>query len=457
MTIAESLTKLSTDIDAAYTAIGNKGGTVPEDKNTDNLASAVESITGGVRPPLPEYPYPIDEEEMADGGEYGKIAYLRDDTVHYYTATSATDLAIRQNSSTITSYNIKTLSDNFVITNANTLAFSAGSSITTIPDYFLVQMPLLQAVYLQGATNLKTIGSSFIYKAPNFNSLLEIPNTVTSIGNSFLQGAASYNQPLSLSSSLTTIGASFLSGCTSFNQPFILPDGLTSITHSFLYGCSSFNQPLVFPETLSTLGGTVSSYNAGVMGYCDSFNHPIQFPASLSTISPYFMYHCTNFNSTIEFRNQTATIGNGFLQECISFNQPITLPTSSTDIGANFLYACSNFNQPLQLPSTVTSIGSNFLGGCYRFTQPFTVPSAITSVGSGFMTGSYRFIGPLTLETSVHPTDNNSLSTTVSTMPMYTTGVTLTGPGAQAWKTALPDRTTSPYRKLIVAEEAEEA
>lgn len=48
MSIANKLTKLETDITNAYTAIDTKGGTIPTDKNTENLSDAISSIqTGG--------------------------------------------------------------------------------------------------------------------------------------------------------------------------------------------------------------------------------------------------------------------------------------------------------------------------------------------------------------------------------------------------------------------------
>lgn len=47
MSIATSLTKLETDITSAYNAVQTKGGTIPSDKNTDNLATAINSISGG--------------------------------------------------------------------------------------------------------------------------------------------------------------------------------------------------------------------------------------------------------------------------------------------------------------------------------------------------------------------------------------------------------------------------
>lgn len=44
MAISDRLTKLATDIISAYTSIENKGGTIPSDKNTNNLSTAIDSI-----------------------------------------------------------------------------------------------------------------------------------------------------------------------------------------------------------------------------------------------------------------------------------------------------------------------------------------------------------------------------------------------------------------------------
>lgn len=44
MSVADRLNKLSTDITNAYTSINNKGGTIPANKNTDNLHTAIDSI-----------------------------------------------------------------------------------------------------------------------------------------------------------------------------------------------------------------------------------------------------------------------------------------------------------------------------------------------------------------------------------------------------------------------------
>ena len=44
MTIASEITKLNTNLTNSYTTVSNKGGTLPDSQNFDNLATAINSI-----------------------------------------------------------------------------------------------------------------------------------------------------------------------------------------------------------------------------------------------------------------------------------------------------------------------------------------------------------------------------------------------------------------------------
>lgn len=44
MSIASQITALSNNIDAAYAVIAQRGGTVPQRKNAENLATAIATI-----------------------------------------------------------------------------------------------------------------------------------------------------------------------------------------------------------------------------------------------------------------------------------------------------------------------------------------------------------------------------------------------------------------------------
>jgi len=47
MSIASVISSMQTNLSNAYTKINDKGGTLPANKNLENLASAIDSISGG--------------------------------------------------------------------------------------------------------------------------------------------------------------------------------------------------------------------------------------------------------------------------------------------------------------------------------------------------------------------------------------------------------------------------
>lgn len=50
MSIQSEISRITTNIAESYTAVSAKGGTLPEVQNSDNLATAIESISGGSEP-----------------------------------------------------------------------------------------------------------------------------------------------------------------------------------------------------------------------------------------------------------------------------------------------------------------------------------------------------------------------------------------------------------------------
>lgn len=52
MTIASEITRINNNIASAYTAVNNKGGTLPATQNSANLATAIDSIPSGSTPTL---------------------------------------------------------------------------------------------------------------------------------------------------------------------------------------------------------------------------------------------------------------------------------------------------------------------------------------------------------------------------------------------------------------------
>lgn len=127
-------------------------------------------------------------------------------------------------------------------------------------------------------------------------------------------------------------------------------------------------------------------------------------------------------------------------------------------IGDSFLRFAKDFNAPLNLRN-VTSIGSLFLSECITFAQPIYLSPKLDTIGSGFVSRVRKFVGPVYIDTTAIPADRsnsyNSLSSIASFDDTYSQGITITGPGAAAWKEALPNvqSTANGYRKLILVEE----
>ncbi len=374
----------------------------------------------------------------------------------------------------------------FIVTSSSTLPmFSESTTLwNTIYSHQLLNV-------LIGNFSGTSIGNNFMRLCRAFNQPLTLPSSLSSIGNSFMNNCYAFNQPLTLPSSLSSIGTYFMSSCLAFNQPLTLPSSLSSIGDSFMSYCYAFNQPLTLPSGLSSIGdyfmqychafnqpltlpSGLSSIGNNFMYYCYVFNQPLTLPSSLSSIGDYFMYNCRAFNQPLTLPSSLSSIGNYFMQYCFAFNQPLTLPSSLSSIGNSFMNNCYAFNQPLTLPSGLSSIGTNFMYNCYAFNQPLTLPSGLSSIGEKFMYYCYAFNQPLTLPSglssigtyfmstcyalstiiwnaSVYPTDNNSLSQDINTKTNSTSGAGIKVYGTKRAEliSALPDRTSSPYRKLI--------
>jgi hypothetical protein len=87
---------------------------------------------------------------------------------------------------------------------------------------------------------------------------------------------------------------------------------------------------------------------------------------------------------------------------------------------------------------------------CYAFNQVLTLPSSLSSIGNYFMYNCYS-LSTIIWNASVCPTDSNSLSQTSSskTDSAWGAGIKVYGTKRAELISALPNRTSSPFRKLI--------
>lgn len=175
------------------------------------------------------------------------------------------------------------------------------------------------------------------------------------------------------------------------------------------------------------------------------------------TIGNNFLNDCTSWapSSSSKLTVRADKIGNFFLAGCSSFAGTVVLDGVSS-IGDCFMQDCTAYNAPLDLRK-VTSIGSYFLDGCTAYAQPIVLGRSLSSLGAGFLQRANSVpsvdvkdiklsdVANLTTDAS----KNTMLSTNNSSATSYTTGITLTGDAVQNWMDILPNRTSSPYRKLL--------
>lgn len=223
----------------------------------------------------------------------------------------------------------------------------------------------------------------------------------------------------------------------------------TSSGFSFKFGELTITNTKI---TGVTIADGVQYIPSSFMAFCSNLT-TVNLPSSIHYIGDAVFNRC-NITSTINLEN-VVSIGGNFLAFNANFNSPISVPKAEI-IGDYFMRNCTIFNSALTLPANAYKIGSYFLYNCNAFAQSLTLPELqsianIVNPGTYFMENCHNFVGPLVCNCpNGTSSDTHTLSTNDSTSVMYTTGVTLTGTYASNWKTAFPDRTSSPYRNLII-------
>lgn len=173
-----------------------------------------------------------------------------------------------------------------------------------------------------------------------------------------------------------------------------------------------------------------SQHTASIELSEDMFTN-LLFDGSYMCISDFFNIKIPAETITkFEVGTETITIPDGFLAGCVYLtNLDLSHANSLTTIGVSFLQNCCRFNQSISLPPTVTSIGPLFMWGCDQMVSTVNVGSIpATAIASS----------------------NNTFSVVNSSSPAYSTGITIAGATASDWIAKFPNRTSSPYRKLIL-------
>lgn len=318
-------------------------------------------------------------------------------------------------------------------------SFTFGDVPTTVPSNFLCNSGVETIDF--GDVELTAIADGFLRTCRYLDCEIRLPDTVTTIGNNFLSGDYSLDYPV-IGNNVTSVGNSCLNSCQKLNARVEFP-ALVTIGNDFMHYCYAFNHSIRL-DNVTTIGDAFLSQSS-------KFNSAISLP-NVTSIGADFLSSCSEFNSTITFPKITS-IGDSFLAQSQKYNKAITFPSTLTSIGESAFYYCKALNSTVSLSSAPVAIGKNFMLYCTSFNKAFTIPSSVVSIADGFMFGCSSMVSNITCSApaTVAATGDNTFSSNSTSVAQYTTGMKLTGTYKNDWHTRFPDRTSSPYRKTIVA------
>lgn len=247
-----------------------------------------------------------------------------------------------------------------------------------------------------------------------------------------------------------TIGVGFLSYCMNAEIEGDLPANVTKLGANFLYQCRKFNSHLDFSH--------ITQVDSFFLSGCTTFNQEVDF-SNLITLEQGFMMSCQKFNHPLIFTSLNMTrIPSNVLRECFAFDSELSLPNTITSIGEYFLSGygtrdeeMATYNRPITFIGKATTIAYGFMQFNKCFNQDVTLPSCLVSPAPAFMRDMKKMTSTITVNCNPSQFNNNNyfLSTNNPQDDMYVQGVKIAGPYATAFVTRFPNRTTSPYRKLV--------
>lgn len=175
-----------------------------------------------------------------------------------------------------------------------------------------------------------------------------------------------------------------------------LGSGITRINNSAFYNCIS----LVYV----TIPSAVETLENFVFGYCFSLIS-VTLPNGITSIPQSLLYNCYGMAS-ISVPSAVSSVGQYAFYGCYSLRS-ITIPYSASFSAQVSIFQNCYSLAEITIPSSVTNLGTNIFNSCYSLTS-FTVPSNVTSIGNSAFNNCYGVA-----EYHIKPTTPPTLGTTV--------------------------------------------
>lgn len=367
MSVATELQTLQTNIGNAYTTIGTKGGTVPANKNTDNLATAIDSIpSGGTPTPLdPEVVYqqtrPADWLEMPTPAvdEAYLLLHISPDTIdnlNYKTTLAGND---------VQTIEFGTVTNGTFVPDPD-LVFSQTTSdfaISVPPSKFGSQTSdgTLQLMAKFSGSNISLI-SLGNHNGGMFRDVVDFSGNLPSLYSMNPGSNSNYKwyrlRYFSLSAdNISSAMQAYFLNINSLICVRQLDTSHASNVGSLFQGCTN----LVAIPQLST--GNCTGFINMFYG-CTLIEEVPLFDTSRGISFENMFYGCRSLRDIPQFDTSSGTVFTGMFQECYALKNISQLNTSS---GTNFTTMFANCYILEEIPLLNTSNGTAFAGmfsGC---------------------------------------------------------------------------------------------
>jgi len=265
-----------------------------------------------------------------------------------------------------------------------------NNSLDMYTDYNYVNKTgnIIYGVTLEGYLTGFEVSGTTLVKYVGTESIVEVPNYITTIGASAFSGRSDITQ-ITLPDTLKRIGDSAFAGCSGLAE-ITIPNSVTTIGNSAFFGCSRLDE-ITIPNSVTTIGegafssctmlrsvslpDSVTSIGSSAFTYCGKLT-TITIPSSVKNIPSHMFYGCYDLYN-INLPDAIEKIDFYAFYDCGLTS--IDLPDSLTRI-EQAAFRSTSLTE-VTIPATVNSIGASAFYGCDNLANVYNYMNSSSTIG----------------------------------------------------------------------------
>lgn len=378
MSIASQIEDYADGLTAAYGMVSQRGGTMPAQKNMNNLATAIATIpSGGTTPTTPTITSATynsnDGTIEITGTNFGsspvvKVFNRAADEYQSVTVTSSsnTSAVVPVGNQTFGYYSRVIMVENGGLESAVKFVYGDFANLgASGPQVILWAYHSNATKYPLDAYGASMSTCTSGNYGTSVSNALQNPYTIGFAATPFdPQSTATIVlspaiRGFEIRTGITTLSCAgnFLGTCKKLSQPVGLADVTTIASNGFLGGSSEFNAPIDTSK--------IEDFGARFLTLCTAFNQPLDL-SSATAIGVEFLRDCMAFDQELRFIGTSAShitiYGDNFLRDAMSQSKTITFEycdIAGQNGGAYFIYDTFSLGEIIFRNTTVATAASN--------------------------------------------------------------------------------------------------